>query len=149
MRHSTCACLPTLQVRGELSADARRKVNTLIITDVHARDIIDQFVRDSIMDAHEFAWESQLRFYWDQAAVRVEGAGGAVLLLTGVDMHASSQHTPLPVECRMASPSVSCARPSAHHCVHNRTTWSSGSARARSCTAMSTWASTAASSSRR
>jgi len=32
---------------------------------VHARDIVDTFVRDSIMSANEFEWESQLRFYWD------------------------------------------------------------------------------------
>jgi len=41
-------------------------VNTLIIMDVHARDIVDGFVRDSILDAREFEWESQLRFYWDR-----------------------------------------------------------------------------------
>jgi hypothetical protein len=58
-----------LQVRKELTPDTRRKVNTLIITDVHGRDIIDTFVRDSIMDAREFAWESQLRFYWDKGMV--------------------------------------------------------------------------------
>jgi len=34
--------------------------------DVHARDIVDGFVRDSILDAKEFEWESQLRFYWDK-----------------------------------------------------------------------------------
>jgi dynein heavy chain len=34
--------------------------------DVHARDIVDGFVRDSILDAREFEWESQLRFYWDR-----------------------------------------------------------------------------------
>lgn len=61
--------LRSMQVRSDLSNDARRKVNTLIITDVHARDIIDKFVRDSIMDTREFAWESQLRFYWDKAVV--------------------------------------------------------------------------------
>lgn len=61
---------PPPQVRGELSPDARRKVNTLVITDVHARDIIDGFVRDSVLDAREFAWESQLRFYWDRGLVR-------------------------------------------------------------------------------
>lgn len=61
--------LRSVQVRSDLSNDARRKVNTLIITDVHARDIIDKFVRDSIMEAREFAWESQLRFYWDKAVV--------------------------------------------------------------------------------
>lgn len=44
----------------------RSKLNTLIIIDVHARDIIDRFVRDSILDEREFDWESQLRFYWDK-----------------------------------------------------------------------------------
>jgi dynein heavy chain len=43
-------------------------VNALIIIEVHARDIIDTFVRDSILDHREFAWESQLRFYWDRKA---------------------------------------------------------------------------------
>ena len=33
-------------VRGDLSGLDRRKINSLIITDVHARDIIDLFVRD-------------------------------------------------------------------------------------------------------
>jgi dynein heavy chain len=31
---------------------------------VHARDIVDSFVRDSILDPRDFEWESQLRFYW-------------------------------------------------------------------------------------
>ncbi len=31
---------------------------------MHAKDIVDSFVRDSILDAREFEWESQLRFYW-------------------------------------------------------------------------------------
>lgn len=58
-------------VRTDLEAkDAkgrlRKKINTLIIIDVHARDIVDRFVRDSILDAREFEWESQLRFYWRQ-----------------------------------------------------------------------------------
>ena len=58
----------TTMVRRQLSSEVRKKVNTLIITDVHARDIIESFVRDSVMDASEFAWESQLRFYWDADA---------------------------------------------------------------------------------
>ena len=58
----------TGMVRRDLSGEVRKKVNTLIITDVHARDIIEAFVRDSVMDAREFAWESQLRYYWDRAA---------------------------------------------------------------------------------
>ncbi|XP_069789574.1 dynein axonemal heavy chain 10 isoform X2 [Narcine bancroftii] len=47
-----------------LSNNDRKKYNTVLIIDVHARDIVDTFVRDSIMDAREFEWESQLRFYW-------------------------------------------------------------------------------------
>jgi dynein heavy chain len=52
-------------VRSDIDSQLRKTVNTLIILDVHARDIVDTFVRDSIMSANEFEWESQLRFYWD------------------------------------------------------------------------------------
>lgn len=51
-------------VRTDLENNNRKKVNTLIIVDVHARDIVSFFVRDSILAANEFEWESQLRFYW-------------------------------------------------------------------------------------
>ena len=44
----------------------RKKINTLIIVDVHGRDIVDRFVRDSVTNAREFDWESQLRFYWER-----------------------------------------------------------------------------------
>ncbi|OHS98802.1 Dynein heavy chain family protein [Tritrichomonas foetus] len=53
-------------VRSNLDLLARKKINTLIIVDVHARDLVDGFVRDSILDAREFQWESQLRYYWDR-----------------------------------------------------------------------------------
>ena len=45
-------------IRTSISNLLRKAVNTLIILDVHARDIVDKFVRDSIMSAKEFAWES-------------------------------------------------------------------------------------------
>lgn len=51
-------------VRTDLNSLDRRKINMLIIVDVHARDIVDNFVKDSILDAREFQWESQLKFYW-------------------------------------------------------------------------------------
>lgn len=53
-------------VRDKLDSITRKKVNTLLIIDVHARDIVDGFVRESVLNAKEFAWESQLRFYWDR-----------------------------------------------------------------------------------
>lgn len=40
----------TSMVRTDLSDETRKKVNQLIIVEVHAKDIIDSFVRDSIMD---------------------------------------------------------------------------------------------------
>ena len=49
-----------------MSKNMRRKLGSLIILDVHGRDIVDAFVRDSILDEREFAWESQLRFYWEK-----------------------------------------------------------------------------------
>ena len=45
-------------IRTDVSKLERYKINTLIIVDVHARDIVDGFVRDSILDAREFEWES-------------------------------------------------------------------------------------------
>jgi dynein heavy chain len=54
------------KVREPLDKLIRKKVNSLLIVEVHARDIVDKFVRDSILDSREFAWESQLRFYWDR-----------------------------------------------------------------------------------
>ena len=45
-------------VRTDLNSLQRKKINMLIIVDVHARDIVDRFVKDSILDAREFEWES-------------------------------------------------------------------------------------------
>ncbi|KAM9858629.1 dynein axonemal heavy chain 10 [Aulostomus maculatus] len=52
------------RITQPLKKNDRRKINTVLIVDVHARDIVDSFVFNSIMDASEFEWESQLRFYW-------------------------------------------------------------------------------------
>lgn len=70
---------PHTQLRGDLEPNARRKVNTLVITDVHARDVADALVRDSVLDAADFAWEAQLRFYWDRASddLVIRQCGGA------------------------------------------------------------------------
>ncbi len=43
-------------VRTDLNGQDRKKINSLIIIDVHARDIVDRFVRDSILDKKEFEW---------------------------------------------------------------------------------------------
>lgn len=48
----------------DLSPNDRSKFRTITTVDVHARDIIEGFVRDNVTEAQEFEWESQLRFYW-------------------------------------------------------------------------------------
>ena len=65
-------------VRTDLNSLDRRKINMLIIVDVHARDIVDRFVKDSILDSREFEWESQLKFYWklDDNDIRVQQCTG-------------------------------------------------------------------------
>lgn len=55
----------TALVRRDLTNHMRKKVNTLIITDVHARDIVGGLKNAAVKDAGDFQWESQLRFYWD------------------------------------------------------------------------------------
>jgi dynein heavy chain len=45
----------------------RKCVNTLIVLDVHAKDVVDSFVRDSVLSAKQFEWESVLRFYWENS----------------------------------------------------------------------------------
>ncbi|XP_028981786.1 dynein heavy chain 10, axonemal [Diachasma alloeum] len=54
----------TLMGGDGLTNNDRKKLDTVLTVDVHIRDIIDGFVRDSIMNAMEFEWESQLKFYW-------------------------------------------------------------------------------------
>uniref|UniRef100_F1RFM8 Dynein axonemal heavy chain 10 n=1 Tax=Sus scrofa TaxID=9823 RepID=F1RFM8_PIG len=54
------------RITMSLSRNDRKKYNTILIIDVHARDIVDSFIRSSILEAREFEWESQLRFYWDR-----------------------------------------------------------------------------------
>ncbi|XP_041985040.1 dynein axonemal heavy chain 10 [Aricia agestis] len=56
-----------IKVRQDLSANDRLKFRTITTIDVHARDIIEGFVRDNVTQASEFQWESQLRFYWVKA----------------------------------------------------------------------------------
>lgn len=44
-----------------LTNNDRKKIDMILTIDVHIRDIIEAFVRDSITEPTEFAWESQLR----------------------------------------------------------------------------------------
>ncbi|KAG5177491.1 dynein heavy chain and region D6 of dynein motor-domain-containing protein [Tribonema minus] len=51
-------------VRGELSRGARTAIGALTVIDVHARDVMVRLVDEGVSSAADFAWTSQLRYYW-------------------------------------------------------------------------------------
>ncbi|XP_068162278.1 dynein axonemal heavy chain 10 [Antennarius striatus] len=52
------------RIAQPLEKNDRKKLNTALILDVHARDIVDSLLLNGVMDAQEFEWERQLKFYW-------------------------------------------------------------------------------------
>ena len=52
------------RVRGKLTGEMRIKIITIITIDVHARDVVDNFVTNKVTDSGSFAWQRQLKFYW-------------------------------------------------------------------------------------
>ncbi|OQS01624.1 dynein heavy chain [Achlya hypogyna] len=51
-------------VQGELTRLDRMKVITVITVDVHARDVVGSLVAKKVSSALDFAWQSQLRYYY-------------------------------------------------------------------------------------
>lgn len=52
------------KVLGSMGRAIRNKVITLITIDVHARDVVQGFVDKKSTSPNDFAWQSQLRYYW-------------------------------------------------------------------------------------
>jgi len=51
-------------VRGELSKQARITLGALVTIDVHARDVVDEMVKQNVKQDTEFKWLAQLRFVY-------------------------------------------------------------------------------------
>mmetsp|Transcript_24997 Transcript_24997/g.74250 ORF Transcript_24997/g.74250 Transcript_24997/m.74250 type:complete len:4444 (+) Transcript_24997:3-13334(+) len=53
----------------------RKKVETMILVDVHQRDVFDEIFKKRVKDPEDFEWQKQARFYWrhdlDHAQVSV------------------------------------------------------------------------------
>ncbi|KAJ7549736.1 hypothetical protein O6H91_07G065700 [Diphasiastrum complanatum] len=54
-------------VRGQLLLVERRVLTALITIDVHARDIVEDMLRDKIFKVTDFGWQMQLRYYWEDS----------------------------------------------------------------------------------
>ena len=57
----------TRLVRGELSKLHRKILAALITIDVHARDIVNDLIKNNVADTNDFNWQMQLRYVWDEA----------------------------------------------------------------------------------
>ncbi|CAF0910630.1 unnamed protein product [Adineta ricciae] len=52
------------EMQKSLTTNEYNKYETVLTIDVHTRDMVDILIRDGINEPHDFAWQSQLRFYW-------------------------------------------------------------------------------------
>lgn len=52
-------------VLGQLTSELRTKIKTLITIEVHSRDVVQRFIDSKVENATDFAWQSQLRYRWD------------------------------------------------------------------------------------
>ena len=52
-------------VRAPQPPLARQTLGVVVIMDVHARDVAAELAAQRVADASAFAWQSQLRTYWE------------------------------------------------------------------------------------
>ena len=51
-------------VRGPLSPMERMTLGALVVIEVHAKDVVQELVKDGVSSAAAFEWLAQMRYYW-------------------------------------------------------------------------------------
>eukprot|EP00798_Chlamydomonas_sp_ICE-L_P021154 gene21154-28043_t len=52
-------------VRGELTTLERATLGSLVVLDVHGRDVVVEMVKDEVAVVEDFSWQSRLRYYYE------------------------------------------------------------------------------------
>jgi dynein heavy chain len=68
-----------LLIRGKLTRLQRKILAALITTDVFCKDQIDLFVQEKVQRVNDFAWQQQLRYYWEDEVDGPHTDGGCVI----------------------------------------------------------------------
>jgi dynein heavy chain len=59
------------QIRGSLPLLRRATLEVLVISLVHARDVVASLVRQNVGDEMDYEWTSRLRYYWEEDTLKV------------------------------------------------------------------------------
>ena len=63
-------------VKQDLDKLKRQIINTIIVMDVHNRDMIQHIINENVTRVQEFAWSMQLRYYWIEQNVSIWHCAG-------------------------------------------------------------------------
>jgi len=91
-------------IRSDISKLERRIIVALVTTDVHARDIVHDLVRNAVASVGNFTWQQQLRYYWEDTRADVIVKQSNCVIYYGYEYQGATTRlviTPLTDRCWM------------------------------------------------